>query len=188
MTYIFRFAVTYDDGMAPNSQDGMLSLLSCKPDVRLQARVGDWAIGYRSKRLGGLCFAGKIARKLTIGDYQAEFSDRRDAVYRSVGFSLTGNEQLEQLRPDYHAKHDLWKKDIRGRYVLLFDPYWYWGCAGHTPPEFVADMAHPYVGHARKASAAQVHALEEWLGTEPAGHLGEPCDPSVVKRRLCGGC
>lgn len=186
MTYIFRFVVTHDDGMAPNSQDGLLSLVTCKPAVRRQASVGDWVIGYRSKKLGGLSFVGQVSRKLLIGDYQAEFPDRRDAVYRRIGFNPNGSEKLERLRPDYHSDEYLWKRDMRGRFALVFEPYWYWGCDGFTPPEFVADMAHYHVGHARKASTAQVEALKDWL-TIPGGHLGEPCSPDVIRRRVCGG-
>lgn len=183
---IWRFTITYDDGMAPCSQDGMLSLLSCKRRVREWAKVGDWLVAYRQKHLGGISFVGRVSRKMTIGDYQLEFPDRRDAVYRRIGYNADGSEQLERLRLDYHPEQELWERDMNGRFVLLFDPYWYWGCDGHTPPEFVMDMVH-YRGQKAATTPAQLQALTEWL-TFPGGHLGEPCSPDVVKRRLCGGC
>lgn len=186
MTAIFRFVVTHDDGMAPCSQDGLLSLVTCKPNIRLKADVGDWLIGYRRKKLGGLTFVGQVSQKLEMGDYQNTFPERRDAVYRRIGKKPNGREILEPLRDDYHETEKLRGRDMRGRYALLFEPYWYWGCDGGIAPEFIADMAHYWVGHARKATPTQVQRLTEWL-TFPGGHLGEPCAPDLINRQNCGG-
>ncbi|MAY20771.1 MAG: hypothetical protein CL955_09155 [Erythrobacteraceae bacterium] len=84
MTRIYRYILQTDTGMAPCIFDGRLTLATCKPKIRASAKPGDWVLGFypRPFERGLLAWAGRIARKVEIDDYEREFRGRPDAVYR----------------------------------------------------------------------------------------------------------
>jgi hypothetical protein len=50
---LFAYKMTHDTGFAPNPFHGACTLATCKPQIRLHKRVGDWIAGFTSKRLNG---------------------------------------------------------------------------------------------------------------------------------------
>jgi hypothetical protein len=171
--------------MAPCVQDGLLSLSCCKPQIRSAAQPGDWVIGFLPKRMGRgrVAWAGRVNEVILLGDYQARFPHRHDAIYRKVGVSPEGNEILEPLRDDYHDDALSRMRDRRGRNALLFSRFWYWGRDAVMAPEVIADMAHYFVGQSATGSGpGRAHALERWLrDAAPPGCHGEPRDPRKTK-------
>jgi hypothetical protein len=49
--YLRCYKMTYDTGFAPNPYHGVLTLATCKPDIRLHANKGDWIAGFTAKEV-----------------------------------------------------------------------------------------------------------------------------------------
>src|SRR5690606_12968105 len=76
---IYRYVVAYDGGTAPRPYDGICSLAICKPKIRAAAQVGDWIIGFRSRRPGDVIYVMQVGERLTLGEYWLDprFAGRR---------------------------------------------------------------------------------------------------------------
>ncbi len=184
MSRIWRYVLAADNGMAPCPQAGMLSLTCCKPMIRRNADLGDWVVGFlpKGKGRGRVAWAGRIASKIPLGDYQARHPGRHDALYRRTGMR-DGVEVLEPLCDDYHADHGSRSTDMSGKNALTFEPFWYWGGEAVSAPEWLADLAHYYIGQTTKGSTPErVIELEAWLRSlsKPGIH-GEPRDEGRAK-------
>lgn len=67
----FRYKLEHDYGFAPNPFHGVLSLATCKGDIRnnKHLEIGDWIIGLGSvamNNLNHLIFAMKLEEKITL--------------------------------------------------------------------------------------------------------------------------
>ncbi len=180
MSRIWRYVLAADNGMAPCSDDGMLSLTCCKPLIRRSACVGEWVVGFAPKgiRRGHVAWAGRIAEVVSLGEYEQRFSGRRDAIYKLAGYSWGDQEILTPLRNDYHADEGSRSRDRSGKNALIFEPFWYWGGEGIAAPDEISDLAHYYVGQsARNSSPERIALLETWLRSVAApGVHGKPRD------------
>lgn len=70
----FRYKLEHDYGFAPNPFHGVLSLATCKGDIRnnKHLEIGDWIIGLGSvamNNLNHLIFAMKLEEKITFDEY-----------------------------------------------------------------------------------------------------------------------
>jgi hypothetical protein len=100
---------------------GVVSVTSCKKDIRLQAQPGDVVVGLMSLALGNLCgrkpytmiWCGTISKKLTLQEYARLYTNRRDCIY------TTDLQHIENL---YHPATDLEniRKDKEGKFALIF--------------------------------------------------------------------
>jgi hypothetical protein len=117
LSRIFRYIHVHDSGMAPCYDHGLITLGTCKPQIRNSAVPGDWVIGFLPRPFdrGLVTWAGKVASSLSHGDYQRQHSRRGDAVYRQK--SDGSYERLTKFHPT-DEEMDL---DLSGP-VLLFDP------------------------------------------------------------------
>jgi hypothetical protein len=185
MSRIWRYVLKYDNGMAPCSDSGMLTLTCCKPKIRKNARVGEWVLGFvpKGKARGHIAWVGQIAEVVPMGDYERRFPDRQDAIYRLV--ESGGHDYLMPLRDDYHPDEGSRSTDRSGINALIFDPFWYWGGLGVQPPDEIADLAHYFVGQSTtNSSPDRISALRSWLNTMPSsGVLGKPRDNPVVGKQ-----
>lgn len=189
---IYRYVVAYDGGTAPRPFDGVCSLAICKPRIRATAEVGDWIIGFRSRRPGEVLYAMRVTERLTLGQYwqDARFHNRRpgnvhrpDNIYRPG----TGG-MLEQVPNDVHAPEHA-AKDCRGKNVLLSDRFWYFGGNSVPLPNDLLHLVHTTQGHAvhRNRKPDDVALLRHWLAAWPQGMLGKPVDaPRFVDSRAGG--
>lgn len=179
MSRIWRYVLAHDVGFAPCVDDGVLTLCTCKPTIRAGASVGDWVIGFMPKRfgIGRVAWAGCVSKILSMGDYGERFAGRRDAIYRRVGLQADGRECLEHCGGLAHNSREAMASDRRGRRVLFFDPFWYWGHKAPVAPPVVAGLAHYYVGQTTRGSTSDaIERLRDWLGGWPAGIHGLPND------------
>jgi hypothetical protein len=179
---IYRYVLTSDDGVAPCVDDDLLTLATCKPVIRRVARVGDWVVGFRGKAPAGVViWAGRIACKFSVGDYEARHRGRADAVYR-----LQPDGSYLKLRPDYHARREDVLKDLSGP-ALVFDPAstWYFGSDAQLSPDTLMHLAASGQGHRvnfRRPGDEDV--LLGWLN-----ELGPPGIHGLPQAEAhCGGC
>ena len=165
MTCLFSYIAVHDTGDAPCVDGGLLTLATCKPNIRSAAKIGDWVAGFHSISArpqkagwtpGRLIWIGQVSDLMSPGQYQFYHQYRRDAAYRRVSEG-----EYERIRPHYHDDPKSIAKDLRAP-VLIFDPRQTWYFGGATP-----------------------HALPDDLGTFFArgighriiGRKGEPLEP-----------
>jgi hypothetical protein len=190
MNRIWRYSLTADNGMAPCADRGKLSLSCCKPMIRRNACVGDWVIGFVPRRINDgqvhIAWAGHVAKSVLLGDYQKQYPERQDAIYKIVESPWTEETHFIRLRNDYHDKEKNKATDLAGKNALIFDPFWYWGGRGIGVPCEIAKLAHYYVGQStQNSTSGTISCLEKWLRSVAApGIHGEPRD----KRRTTPQC
>ena len=180
---IYRYIITADTGMAPAIDDALLSLATCKPQIRKSAQPGDWVVACRGSPAppGLVAWAARIERKVGIGPYEREYRGRSDAVYRE-----RPDGSYERLRPDYHDSPEQQRKDLSGP-ALIFarQASWYFGDRPQLLSDHLQHLAPRGQGHRVNGTLApDERALIDWLlSLGPPGLRGRPPD-----RELCGGC
>ena len=187
MTRIFRYIHVHDAGMAPCYDDGMITLATCKPEIRKSAVPGDWVIGFmpRPHDRGLATWAGKIASSLPHGEYQRQHRARCDAVYRERPDGTT-----ERLRPEYHPTVEEMDRDLSGP-VLVFDPEVSirLGAQPELVPQELLHLAAAGRGHrVNDALPADEAKLEGWvrhLISTARRNIADP-PPRIRKCRPCG--
>lgn len=137
---IRAYKMTSDTGFAPNPFHGYLTLATCKPGIRLKTKVGEWICGFDSKELSGspvgeerLVYAMKIEEKLTFDEYYEDprfqkKKPRSGKLFREGDNILYHGERVGEH--GYHRKEEEWSHDLKGKYVLVSQEFWYFGkCA-----------------------------------------------------------
>ena len=136
--------------------------------IRKAARIGDWVIGFRSRRAGEVVYAMEVQEVLSLGDYWSDprFADRRpDATSRPDNIYRPGTrDQLIQVENSVHGPHDA-ARDIRGRNVLLSKRFWYFGRDSVPIPNQLQHLIHDSRGHSvhKGRRPGDIPALKEWL-------------------------
>jgi hypothetical protein len=176
MTRIYRYVLAHDRGMAPNPRRGLITLATCKPELRKTAQAGDWVIGnFPAPNNEVVAWVGKIERSLPIAQYALEYPARHDALY------ARGSGELLRRIPGkhswYHDDADQQRKDIKGS-VLVFEKgqSWYFGGNGRSLPPELHHLAARGQGHRiNQRQEGDLAALEAWLADQgPPGIHGEP--------------
>jgi hypothetical protein len=182
MTRIFRYILMSDTGMAPCVAGGLVSLATCKPKIRATAIEGDWVLGFVPSPgpRGLLVWAGRVAKPLEVGDYEALYRGRPDAQYRR---KRGGG--YRRLDPTYHPGPDEIRKDLSAP-VLTFDPAatWYFGAHPRMLPDSLLGLAAGGRGHrVNGATASDAIVLADWLASvaQPGVH-GEPHRPRLATK------
>lgn len=78
------YTMTDDTGFAPNPYHGILTLATCKPQIRRSERVkeGVWIAGWAGKALqqnGGreLIYLAQVSKKIPLGEYYENYKEKR---------------------------------------------------------------------------------------------------------------
>ncbi len=174
MTRFYRYILATDNGMAPCIDNGLITLATCKPQIRRTAKAGDWVAGfYPSPHPRGLVsYVGRVNEVINIGAYEENYRGRSDAVYREKRDGT-----FIRLRPDYHPEPKQFFKDQSGP-VLIFDKKatWYFGDKPKDLPDELFHLHAKGQGHrVNNASEQDIIALEKWLRTKwPPNVYGKP--------------
>ncbi len=170
----YAYVIATDGGVAPNFEAPMPTLAICKPKIRLNATPGDFVIAFTGKRISpephGVCWAGVVSDKQTFAEYwnDPEFASKRsdastapDNIYKPSG----GN--LIQVPNSSHGRDNM-ARDIDGRFVLSFEPAWYFGVvAPILPASFGLRMTGGRRGHRTiELSDNKWQKLETWLNKQ----------------------
>lgn len=178
MTRIYRYVLKNDGGMAPNPRSGLLSLATCKPEIRKHAREGDWVMAnFPSPRNHDVAWAGRIERCIPVGLYASEFPDRDDALHE---IGPHGEPQRIQGRHEwYHQGAEERRKDRSGN-VLIFDmkQCWYFGVDGRPIEPALEHLIANGQGHrVNNRRPGDLNLLKAWLtGQAKPGIHAEPRD------------
>ena len=196
MEKFYRYILSVDDGHAPCSDNGLLTLGTCKPTIRRCACVGDYVAGYMPSRLGegSLVWFGKIERLISHRDYQREFQDRQDANYRYN----VGAEKPTRVDPNYHSDDPQLEQDIRYP-VLIFDMKnsWYFGSEPKQPPEWLDQLKAAGQGHRVNFRVDRdIEQMVQWLCTvglpgihgNPRDEYNDNCKSNCIRIDAKQGC
>lgn len=168
----FAYVITADKGTAPCRGDGWLTLAICKPAIRRRADPGDLIVALNGRGLGdpyAVRWAGVVKEKLAFGQYSEDprFKDRADNIYHlmkgSAGDAAQGD--YKHVGGDLHPSKEQQGRDLRGRYVLVFERWWHFGAGGPPAPEGLRLASGRRRGHKIVDTVST-----EWLGAP----LGSP--------------
>lgn len=159
----FSYVVARDYGFAPNPFWGVLTLATCKPQIRRCANVGDYVIGHSSATDGNkLIFIMKIGRILTFDEYwdSDEFEIKKPvmngSLTRKYGDNIYHhNDEGKWIQEDSHhsLENGIVNKDNLDRdtsttdKVLIAEDFIYLGNSRIEIPEEFNAVICTHIGH-----------------------------------------
>lgn len=185
MTKIYRYILASDTGMAPCPTRGLITLATCKPQIRRSAKAGDWVIGLMPSRFdrGLVAWAGQVEQVIPIDKYERLFRGRADAIYR-----VRPDGEFDVLRPDYHSDLNQRLKD-QSAPVLVFakGASWYFGATPRLLPKTLIHLADAArYNRVNGTEPGDETRLAQWLSQWTPGIHGKPRNPELDKP--CGSC
>jgi len=196
---LHSYKMTFDTGFAPNPYWEVLSLATCRPDIRRLANVKDWIAGFTSRTLCGddpgkenLVYLMQVTEKIPFEEYYKKYPQKRpancicgDNIYKKLP-----NGEYEQILNYYHGICEI-EKDTSTPSVLLSENFYYFG-------KDVVDI-HEYrsiilKGRASKLEFEQARNFINWVIKDVAagrhGLIGEPhgCPKSKSYSKKKGMC
>lgn len=179
---LFSYKMNADTGFAPNPFFGVLTLATCKPQIRKSKREGDWIAGFTSKELCNdpvgeerLIYLMQVSRKVPLAQYfhDKEFACKiprpnahqalemaGDNIYRPLCGDAIEPDDFEQIR---NANH--WDKvtngpddyslrhDVGGGHILVAEKYAYFG----GDPLFIPAEIRPQIPRGQSAQGYRTH-------------------------------
>lgn len=143
---LYSYKMARATGFAPNPYFGVLTLATCKADLRRTVRLGDWIAGWTSKSLAGcrdevgqerLVYLARVAKKLTYAEYWERYPEKRPAVEKPADCAYHGDNIYEPdkqqpgnfklHRCSQHKDHIKKCRDLQGEYVLICEEFYYFG-------------------------------------------------------------
>lgn len=196
----FRYKLDHDYGFAPNPFHGILSLATCKSEIRKNKNlhIGDWIIGLGSKAMNNihhLVYAMKLEEKITFDQYwnDSRFQCKKavlngslvhlygDNVYHTD--KKTGKviqENCAHSEVDGFVNEGHYKRDIDGKYVLLSSTFYYFGDnAPLIPDEFdyIYEVARSLKYRDLIDDDEKIQKFIDWINDNyEIGIHGDPCN------------
>jgi len=167
---IYSYVLKNDGGYAPNVKGGICTLATCKPKIRKHANVGDWIIGFGSKRTGyqnKIVYMMKVSKKLTFKEYNElclkkypiKIPKKRTDIGDCQYYYKNG--ELIQ-RPGCHT-YDNIKIDISGEYVLIADQFYFFGTKAIETPIELKPIIKTGVGHKSQSNKPYETVFNNWI-------------------------
>jgi hypothetical protein len=182
---LFSYKLTHDSGFAPNPFWEVLTLATCKPQIRRYKREGDWIAGFTSAQLCAdapgqerLVYLMQVEHKLSIAEYSRDprfakkipivDSPRQieragDNIYRPKRASARAPADFTQLPNENHydgakgcAIGDNQRHDVSGEYVLAGSQFAYFG---GTPLE-IPSALRPHLPRGQSAHGVRTYDSE----------------------------
>lgn len=150
---LYSYKMTHVSGFAPNPYYDILTLATCKPILRLRAKVGIWIAGWTSKNMKScsnecdfietktysteigqekLIYLAKVIDKITYAEYWEKYPQKRPKDNESsigyFGDNIYKPTSLGyvQIKNGNHKK-DQKEHDLKGLYVLICEEFYYFG-------------------------------------------------------------
>lgn len=196
----FRYKLDHDYGFAPNPFHGVLSLATCKSQLRMNknVKIGDWIVGLGSVSMDNLhhiIFAMKVEEIMTFDQYwiDSRFDCKKplingslvqmygDNVYHTdINTGRIIQEYSAHSKPGGRTNGKHWKRDVSGKNVLLSKTFYYFGSSCPVIPE-----DYSYIDNNSRAikyldlagEDTKIQAFVDWLDTTYGkGIHGDPCN------------
>jgi len=157
---LYSYIITHDTGFAPNPFHGICTLACCKPRIRKD--IGErfnkgennsiefWVVGIssmnRKKDGHKLVYMMKVTDKKTFKEYWEGTKGKNykmkkpnyenkdgDNIYEPLKENPIDYSDVKQSeKTNYHKEKEEINKDLRGKYVLISDDYYYFGRKSHS--------------------------------------------------------
>ena len=128
------YKMTHDTGFAPNVSGDILSLATCKPQIRRVCKKGEWIAGFNSNTLDGtkvgeekLVYLAKVAGEMNFCEFWKNYECKRpdkdengDNIYKPKGDGYEQDSHATQ-----HTDEENKKRDLSVDRVLLCDEFYY---------------------------------------------------------------
>ncbi|APG28859.1 hypothetical protein A7E78_14075 [Syntrophotalea acetylenivorans] len=181
---IYSYVLKHDSGFAPNPFHGFLTLATCKPAIRRNARAGDILFGTGSKNTVGnnkLVYAAIVSKVVQITEYDInpKFEVKKPTIngewYSKHGDNIYSVENAHwiQRRNPHHNRNDI-KRDTSGSNVLICYEFWYFGKSAVTIPGHLQHIIKKGPGHKRISENKEIMQVSQWLHSLPKGINGTP--------------
>ncbi|OIP53335.1 MAG: hypothetical protein AUK31_01690 [Fibrobacteres bacterium CG2_30_45_31] len=192
---LFSYIITRDYGFAPNPFPPYCTLATCKPFIREHANSGDWILGFGSAAKGGsmkgrLVYAMQVQGKLTFDQYwnDSRFFYKRPVMNGSkkqrYGDNIYHTDERTKffIQEDSHhslqnglVNKDNYTRDLRSKYVLISQKYWYWGKDAVRVPSKYQVFIHKGIGQKKVQNDALILNFVTWLESMGSlGYIGAP--------------
>lgn len=161
MEKLYSYKMSHDNGFAPNPYFGVLTLATCKPQIRLKVAEGGWIAGWTSQSMKlhsttvgneKLVYLAKITKKLSYGEYWETFPNKRsgntavatygDNIYCPSLDETYGYRQIPNLRHNTEVQKI---KDMSGQYVLVCEEFYYFGATKGSMPLDIPESVRPNI-------------------------------------------
>jgi len=142
---VWRYVMPHDTGLAPCFEDGLMTLALCKPLIRKNAKVGDWLMGYASKKDGkshSLIYYAKITSTPTMHEYMDGVSSRTDHIYSKNHEGVFEHNG----RSKYHLEKASFQKDWSVDRVIVSEKFKYFKNRVDTVGTHVEPLYYGHVG------------------------------------------
>lgn len=138
---LYSYKMTADRGFAPNPFHGILSLATCKPQIRESKKVGMYIAGFTSSKLCGdavgqerMVYIMKISEKITFDEYfnserfKCKIASNKNRIAK-VGDNIyyLSEGSYKQGMTYFHRKDKEIAKDLKSKNVLLSTDFFYFG-------------------------------------------------------------
>ena len=192
MSTLFSYCIPFDNGAAPNPFWGVCTLVICKPAIRRAANVGDWIVGTGSSRSpigdisGKVVYAMRVSQKMTMWEYESYAQEylpnkiprRFDKdVRRHLGDAIYDfSSDPPEVRLSTHTDENR-ERDLRGKYALLSDYFFYFGDNPVQLPSELLEIAQQQQGYRSRLNDKYVEQFILWLhrlGLKPNELYGNP--------------
>lgn len=190
MPSVYAYAVSYDLGFAPNPFGGILSLATCKPNIRQRAEKGDWILGFTGVKLKPVLrcvYAMVVTDDRTFDGYWADpaFLGRRPERAGSAKSQVGDNVYHRATANDPWLQEDSVHSRTNGTQcplntahekrinrVLLSTDFVYFGAAAPTLPAAVGAAIgyHRNARDYRRFDLADAQPLIDWIAPLKAAH------------------
>jgi Nucleotide modification associated domain 2 len=196
---VFLYVIVVDSGSAPSFEPPLATLALCKPKIRHHAQYRDLVIGFTGRKLGpephAVRWAGVVSERLTFAEYwrDVRFARKkpREAIASDNIYRPRGSTYAQVDNPKHGAEAA--KKDLSGRFVLVFDPSWYFG---PTAPVLAEKFGFRIIGGRRghrvwPISSGQWRELRAWFDAHLPAEVSSGREALTTKRtartlgRLC---
>ena len=149
---LYSYVVTHDTGFSPNPFFGYFTLACCKPDIRRNAKVGDWVVGLTPKADGNcIVFFMRVDDAKEFDRYWRDKKFERKKPRYDAAVALNRGDNAYEPKPNgeyrqlpcRHSASDVEhedaenkKHDLSGRRVLISETFAYFGSKPRElPPE-----------------------------------------------------
>lgn len=175
---MYSYKMTNDVGFAPNPFHRVLTLATCKPQIRATKKLGDIIAGFTSKTLNGdrvgferLVFIMKVT---SIIDYDSYYSDQRFKLKKPKsgdGIGMRGdniyyreNGIYKQAITYFHRSEREMAHDLGSDRVLVSNDFFYFGRAAIPVDRFGINIPKGQSSYGVKtADIKKVNALWDFL-------------------------
>ena len=123
---VYNYRLTHDTGFAPNPYWGILTLATCKPQIRKYSKLDEaqevWLAGWCNKdykeayrnKIGKSCnadqrdeyliYLAKVAKKIPIGEYWIEYPEKRALATKNKRCLKRYGDNIYEKIDEYHYR------------------------------------------------------------------------------------